>query len=246
MELFYLAPQKMPDELSVCIIQVACMNVSDPIMSPFALLTDMFNGYVWQTRTLEVRPDRLPNDFDSSGILAGGGSMNKIPSGLSPQLMQYGPAALGGVPSAVHPLSMSTSSAGSASLQSTSLNSSLSSSSMGTSVTAHSSLAMPTGMSGASQDHAVFSPDTAHSTSFLGDMSRSPSAFKMSSMNGSSKPQKQFDALGLSSGGAGGALGGATSLGNNTSGFSPNKSSNSSADLAGRTIYVSNVCVYSF
>lgn len=26
---------------------------------------DMFNGYSWQTRTLEVRPDRLPPDFDS-------------------------------------------------------------------------------------------------------------------------------------------------------------------------------------
>ena len=25
---------------------------------------DMFNGYVWQTRTLEVRPDRLPADID--------------------------------------------------------------------------------------------------------------------------------------------------------------------------------------
>jgi len=25
---------------------------------------DMFNGYVWQTRTLEVRPDRLPTDID--------------------------------------------------------------------------------------------------------------------------------------------------------------------------------------
>lgn len=26
---------------------------------------DMFNGYSWQTRILEVRPDRLPPDFDS-------------------------------------------------------------------------------------------------------------------------------------------------------------------------------------
>ena len=26
---------------------------------------DMFNGYNWQTRTLEVRPDRLPPEFDS-------------------------------------------------------------------------------------------------------------------------------------------------------------------------------------
>ncbi|KAF8595375.1 hypothetical protein BDV93DRAFT_421120, partial [Ceratobasidium sp. AG-I] len=26
--------------------------------------TDMYNGYVWQNRTLEVRPDRLPPEFD--------------------------------------------------------------------------------------------------------------------------------------------------------------------------------------
>lgn len=30
---------------------------------------DMFNGYNWQTRTLEVRPDRLPPDFDNAGSL---------------------------------------------------------------------------------------------------------------------------------------------------------------------------------
>ena len=27
---------------------------------------DMFNGYSWQTRILEVRPDRLPPDFDAN------------------------------------------------------------------------------------------------------------------------------------------------------------------------------------
>ncbi|PFH48694.1 hypothetical protein AMATHDRAFT_149267 [Amanita thiersii Skay4041] len=32
---------------------------------------DMFNGYSWQTRILEVRPDRLPPDLDAS---LGGGS----------------------------------------------------------------------------------------------------------------------------------------------------------------------------
>lgn len=26
---------------------------------------DMFNGYSWQTRILEVRPDRLPHDFEN-------------------------------------------------------------------------------------------------------------------------------------------------------------------------------------
>jgi RNA recognition motif-containing protein len=36
---------------------------------------DMFNGYSWQTRILEVRPDRIPTDFDnpmSVGSLSGG------------------------------------------------------------------------------------------------------------------------------------------------------------------------------
>ncbi|TFK73543.1 RNA-binding domain-containing protein [Pluteus cervinus] len=28
---------------------------------------EMFNGYLWQSRTLEVRPDRLPPDFDNPG-----------------------------------------------------------------------------------------------------------------------------------------------------------------------------------
>jgi len=33
---------------------------------------DIFNGYSWQTRTLEVRPDRLPPDLDNSlGSMAG-------------------------------------------------------------------------------------------------------------------------------------------------------------------------------
>ncbi|KAJ7595132.1 hypothetical protein C8J56DRAFT_777860 [Mycena floridula] len=30
---------------------------------------DMFNGYSWQTRILEVRPDRLPPDYDHTGML---------------------------------------------------------------------------------------------------------------------------------------------------------------------------------
>ena len=30
---------------------------------------DMFNGYSWQTRILEVRPDRLPPDLDHSGLI---------------------------------------------------------------------------------------------------------------------------------------------------------------------------------
>jgi RNA recognition motif-containing protein len=36
---------------------------------------DMFNGYSWQTRVLEVRPDRLPPDFDS-GMSQSMGSAN--------------------------------------------------------------------------------------------------------------------------------------------------------------------------
>lgn len=31
---------------------------------------DMFNGYNWQTRTLEVRPDRIAPDFDSPIAIA--------------------------------------------------------------------------------------------------------------------------------------------------------------------------------
>jgi RNA recognition motif-containing protein len=32
---------------------------------------DMFNGYSWQTRILEVRPDRLPPDFDNPSPAGG-------------------------------------------------------------------------------------------------------------------------------------------------------------------------------
>jgi len=38
---------------------------------------DIFNGYSWQTRILEVRPDRLPPDFDANiapGYASGSGS----------------------------------------------------------------------------------------------------------------------------------------------------------------------------
>ncbi|KAF8483119.1 hypothetical protein JB92DRAFT_2763233, partial [Gautieria morchelliformis] len=34
-----------------------------------ARAVDMFNGYNWQTRTLEVRPDRLPPDFDNPAAM---------------------------------------------------------------------------------------------------------------------------------------------------------------------------------
>ncbi|KII87723.1 hypothetical protein PLICRDRAFT_112167 [Plicaturopsis crispa FD-325 SS-3] len=53
---------------------------------------DMFNGYSWQTRILEVRPDRLPPDFEVAG-----GSVAATPvfAGSSPNL-----AAAAAVPGA--------------------------------------------------------------------------------------------------------------------------------------------------
>ncbi|KAF8591365.1 RNA-binding domain-containing protein, partial [Ramaria rubella] len=39
-----------------------------------ARAVDMFNGYNWQTRTLEVRPDRLPPDFDNPNFMMTGNS----------------------------------------------------------------------------------------------------------------------------------------------------------------------------
>lgn len=53
---------------------------------------DMFNGYSWQTRVLEVRADRLPPDFDSPlgsvvnspghNLTIGSGGISKAPSPL--------------------------------------------------------------------------------------------------------------------------------------------------------------------
>lgn len=53
---FFWRQQRMRVELSVSTSpEDSSFLTSDP---------DMFNGYVWQTRTLEVRPDRLPTDID--------------------------------------------------------------------------------------------------------------------------------------------------------------------------------------
>lgn len=47
---------------------------------------DMFHGYSWQTRVLEVRPDRLPPDFDNllgnSGGAVGGFNVSGSPISL--------------------------------------------------------------------------------------------------------------------------------------------------------------------
>lgn len=48
---------------------------------------DMFNGYSWQTRILEVRPDRLPPDFDNPlGVAPSapgfGNGVSNVPSSL--------------------------------------------------------------------------------------------------------------------------------------------------------------------
>ncbi|KAF9467953.1 hypothetical protein BDZ94DRAFT_1155240 [Collybia nuda] len=44
---------------------------------------DIFNGYSWQTRILEVRPDRLPPDFDASIAPHFPSAPNQPPSSLS-------------------------------------------------------------------------------------------------------------------------------------------------------------------
>lgn len=53
---------------------------------------EMFNGYSWQSRTLEVRPDRLPPDFD-----AGTGLSASI-SGSSTAAFNLGPSPLHAMP----------------------------------------------------------------------------------------------------------------------------------------------------
>jgi hypothetical protein len=53
---YFSRQQRMQVELLVSIsLRDSIFLTADP---------DMFNGYVWQTRTLEVRPDRLPADID--------------------------------------------------------------------------------------------------------------------------------------------------------------------------------------
>ncbi|KZT25637.1 RNA-binding domain-containing protein [Neolentinus lepideus HHB14362 ss-1] len=51
---------------------------------------DMFNGYNWQTRVLEVRLDRLPVDLDSLGLPAGTGTPNAALSPfIAPAMDEY-------------------------------------------------------------------------------------------------------------------------------------------------------------
>jgi hypothetical protein len=95
---------------------------------------------------------------------------------------------------------------------------------------------MSTGMGGL-QDSTGFQNEAVRPSTFLGDMSRSPTAFKMASLNSPPNAQKPFDGLGLASGAHGGALPG---LGSSQHGFSR---SSPPSDRAGRTIYVSNVSV---
>lgn len=72
---------------------------------------DMFNGYVWQTRTLEVRPDRLPADIDQVlGIKPGVSGIH--PYGTSSPLHSIGfmTSALPTAPPLQHSLSGSATS----------------------------------------------------------------------------------------------------------------------------------------
>lgn len=188
----------------------------------------MFNGYVWQTRTLEVRPDRLPNDFDSSGGVVPG-SMNKLALGLSPQPTHYA-ATSHTAASAIHPLSMSP--APGATLQAPSA----------TSVIGHSTLGMTTGLPSVfSQDSASTSNTTnfttadALRTSIAGDMTRSPSAIKLPPT--SSTPSNAFDSIA------------ATTAAVSSNGIIPSSLSHpptlpfGSSDPARRTVYVANVSI---
>jgi hypothetical protein len=47
----------------------------------------MFNGYNWQTRVLEVRPDRLPPEMDGLN-----GTTPPMSSGIQNPMMPYGSA----------------------------------------------------------------------------------------------------------------------------------------------------------
>ena len=60
---------------------------------------DMFNGYVWQTRTLEVRPDRLPADIDQVlGIKPSVSSIHSYGAPSPLHTMGYIASALSGAP----------------------------------------------------------------------------------------------------------------------------------------------------
>ncbi|THU87564.1 hypothetical protein K435DRAFT_596932, partial [Dendrothele bispora CBS 962.96] len=51
---------------------------------------DMFNGYSWQTRILEVRPDRLPPDLDNPMSTAGPSTTIPTVGGLLPSFASLG------------------------------------------------------------------------------------------------------------------------------------------------------------
>lgn len=67
---------------------------------------DMFNGYVWQTRTLEVRPDRLPADLDQVlGIKPTVSSIHPYGTPSPLHTVGYIASALPGAPPLQHSLS---------------------------------------------------------------------------------------------------------------------------------------------
>ncbi|PVG01372.1 hypothetical protein CPB86DRAFT_795068 [Serendipita vermifera] len=158
---------------------------------------DMFNGYVWQSRTLEVRPDRLPNDFDSHSKTTTATTIvqpSVIPpsaTAMSPQSLHF-PTQMAGPSSVpnIHPLSMQAAVTGALPPASTSVPSSLLPSlgstipivsKAGTSATPlnGSILGMTTGPLDAAA--VAFPNDTLRRSDLLKDMTRSPSAFKLPS-----------------------------------------------------------------
>lgn len=206
--------------------------------------TDMFNGYVWQTRTLEVRPDRLPNDFDM------GMASNNLPpltKMASPQLMQFSTSM--NMPniqptSSIHPLSMSTSS--NSSLQPTMMAPSLS---MTATSTLPQSLGAPQMDSSLSAYSTETVPNGANGLNGLdgADITRSTSAFKASSTMPSSTAAPSgvsSDVLGYSQMGAASSSFGAHAVNDYSSNRGSSASGRSdSPDYQGKKIYVSNVSV---
>ena len=174
----------------------------------------MFNGYVWQTRTLEVRPDRLPNDFD----LATAPPLGKLP--VSQTLPYASTATVSSTYSYAMPAPQATPAStvlSASSLAAPMAHNALSLTQQSLSGNPANSVALP---------DAMVYPDSTRST-LLGDISRSPTAFKVSSA--SSKPTALPDVLGSSA---------------QTSGFGQNglpASTTTSHDASSRVVHIPNV-----
>ncbi|KAG8846990.1 hypothetical protein FRB91_000298 [Serendipita sp. 411] len=144
---------------------------------------DMFNGYVWQTRTLEVRLDRLPNDFDTAT-----GQLAKLPVVPPSQLVQY--PTMSASSASAYPYSMM----GLPSSKTPTPASSQLSPPTRLSALGQSSLSMSTGLNRATSPDpmTVFSSETVRQ-SILGETSRSSNALKMTSASANQSSGNSFD-----------------------------------------------------